>query len=100
MKQNKVREVQHYLTKRGIQASEVAIVNAAIDIVHRLGAGDHLFVGAFKGRVDEYISAHTLGEDDTAETMIMKYIIRKLLRKKYTKEAIIETFTRLVEIGV
>jgi hypothetical protein len=47
MKQNKVQEVQHYLAERGIKASEVAIVNAAIDIARRVGAGDYTFVCEF-----------------------------------------------------
>jgi hypothetical protein len=50
MKQNKVREVQHYLAKRGIQVSEVAIVDAAISIARRLGAGDYTFVCEFEER--------------------------------------------------
>ena len=50
MKENKVREVQRYLAEKGIKASEVAIVNAAIDIARRLGAGDYTFVCEFEDK--------------------------------------------------
>jgi hypothetical protein len=43
VKRDKVKEVQHYLAERGIKASEVAIIDAAITIARRLGAGDHTF---------------------------------------------------------
>lgn len=48
MKQNKVREVQDYLAKRGIQVSEVGIIDAAITIARRLGAGDYTFALEFE----------------------------------------------------
>lgn len=48
MKQNRVMEVQDYLRTRGIKVSETAIVNAAIDIARRLGAGDYTFVCEFE----------------------------------------------------
>ena len=50
MKRNKVKEVQEYLSGRGIKASEVAIVNAAIDIARRLGAGNYTFALEFEER--------------------------------------------------
>jgi hypothetical protein len=50
MKQNKVMEVQDYLRARDIKVSETAIVNAAIDIARRLGAGDYTFVCEFEER--------------------------------------------------
>ena len=48
MKQNKVREVQDYLAERGIQISEVGIIDAAIDIARRLGAGNYTFALEFE----------------------------------------------------
>jgi hypothetical protein len=50
MKKNKLREVQEYLSKRGIRVSEVAIIDAAITIARRLGAGDYTFVCEFEER--------------------------------------------------
>ena len=50
MKQNRIQEVQNYLREQGIKASEVAIINAAIDIARRLGAGDYTFVCEFEER--------------------------------------------------
>lgn len=50
MKQNRVTEVQDYLRARGIKVSEVAIVDAAIDIVRRLGEGDYTFVCEFEDK--------------------------------------------------
>ena len=47
MKQHKVEEVQRYLEARGIKVSETAIVDAAIDIACRLGAGKYNFVCEF-----------------------------------------------------
>jgi hypothetical protein len=49
MKQHKVEEVQRYLEARGIIVSETAIVNAAMDIACRLGAGKYNFVCEFDG---------------------------------------------------
>lgn len=48
MKQNKVKEVQDYLKEKGIKVSEVAIINSAIDIARRLGAGNYTFVWEFE----------------------------------------------------
>lgn len=48
MKRNKVEEVQQYLAARDIIVSEIAIVNAAIDIARRLGAGDYTFALEFE----------------------------------------------------
>ena len=45
--ENKVKEIQDYLEKRGIIVTETAIVNAAIDIAQRLGAGKYTFVCEF-----------------------------------------------------
>lgn len=53
MKRNKVREVQDYLRARGIEVSETTIVNAAIDIARRLGAGDDSFVCEFEDKKNE-----------------------------------------------
>lgn len=51
MKQNKVREVQKYLHEEGINASETAIINAAIDIARRIsGMEDWVFVREFGGK--------------------------------------------------
>lgn len=50
MRRNKVREIQQYLHKEGIDKSEVAIIDAAIDIARRLGAGDYTFVAEFSDR--------------------------------------------------
>ena len=48
--ENKVRDVQDYLEKRGIIVSETSIINAAIDIAERLGAGRYTFVCEFEVR--------------------------------------------------
>lgn len=48
MKQHKVEEVQRYLEAHGITVSETAIVDAAIDIACRLGAGKYTFVCEFE----------------------------------------------------
>ena len=45
----KVKEIQDYLAEYGIVISEVAIVNAAIDIAKRLGADKWTFVCEFVG---------------------------------------------------
>lgn len=51
MRRNKVREVQKYLHKEGIEASEVAIIDAAIDIARRIsGMEDWVFVREFRGK--------------------------------------------------
>ena len=42
--ENKVRDIQEYLEKRGIIASETSIVNAAIDLARRWG-GNAVFIG-------------------------------------------------------
>jgi len=42
--ENKVKEVQDYLEKKGILVTETSIVNMAIDIAGRLGAGKYTFV--------------------------------------------------------
>ena len=46
--ENKVKEIQKYLEKRGIIVTETSIVNAAIDIAERLGAGKYTFVCEFE----------------------------------------------------
>ena len=46
--ENKVRDIQEYLEKRGINASETSIINAAIDIAERLGAGKYTFACEFE----------------------------------------------------
>ena len=45
---NKVREVQEYLKKRGIIVAETTIVNTAIELVERLGAGKYTFACEFE----------------------------------------------------
>ena len=45
----KVREIQDYLAEYNIAVSEVAIVNAAIDIAKRLGEDKWTFVCEFVG---------------------------------------------------
>jgi len=45
---DKVKEIQEYLEKRGIIATETSIVNMAIDIAERLGAGKYTFVAEFE----------------------------------------------------
>jgi hypothetical protein len=47
---NKVKEVQEYLSVRGIEVSEVAIVDAAIDMIRMTGAGLYSFVCEFERR--------------------------------------------------
>ena len=42
--ENKVKEVQDYLEKRGIIVTETSIVNAAIDLARRWG-GNAVFIG-------------------------------------------------------
>jgi hypothetical protein len=44
----KVKEIQDYLEKRGIVVTETSIVNMAIDIVERLGAGKYTFACEFE----------------------------------------------------
>ena len=46
MKQNRVREIQEYLHQKGIDVSEVAIVNAAIKIATRYN-GKYIFLHEF-----------------------------------------------------
>jgi hypothetical protein len=46
--EDKVKEVQKYLEKHGIIVTETSIVNTAIDITRRLGAGDWTFVCEFE----------------------------------------------------
>jgi hypothetical protein len=46
--EDKVKEVQKYLEKHRIIVTETSIVNAAIDITRRLGAGDWTFVCEFE----------------------------------------------------
>ena len=53
MKQNKVQEVQQYLSERGINVSEVAIVDAAINLARRLGAGNYTFECEFEERKEK-----------------------------------------------
>lgn len=51
--ENKVKDIQDYLKKKGITVSETAIVNKAIDISIRFG-GMWIFVCEFeKGEIDE-----------------------------------------------
>jgi len=45
----KVKEIQDYLAEYGIEVSEVAIINAAVDIAKRLGADKWTFVCEFVG---------------------------------------------------
>jgi len=45
---DKVKEVQDYLEKKGIIVTETSIVNMAIDIAERLGAGKYTFVAEFE----------------------------------------------------
>ena len=45
---NKVKEVQDYLENRGIIVSEISIINTAIDIAERLGAGKYTFAAEFE----------------------------------------------------
>jgi len=47
MKQNRVKEVQEYLHQKGIDVSEVAIVNAAIRIATR-DSGGYAFLREFE----------------------------------------------------
>jgi len=46
--ENKVKEIQDYLEKRGIIVTETSIVNMAIDITERLGAGIYTFASEFE----------------------------------------------------
>jgi hypothetical protein len=45
----KIEEIQDYLERKGIKASETAIVNAAIRIATR-GGGNAVFIGEFEKR--------------------------------------------------
>jgi len=45
---DKVKEIQDYLKKRGIIVAETTIVNTAIDLVERLGAGKYTFACEFE----------------------------------------------------
>ena len=51
MKRNRVKEVQEYLHQKGIDVSEVAIINAAIRIATRWG-GNHVFVCEFRKQME------------------------------------------------
>ena len=42
--ENKAKDVQDYLEKKGIIVTETSIVNMAINIAERLGAGKYTFV--------------------------------------------------------
>jgi len=42
--ENEVKDVQDYLEKKGISVTETSIVNMAIDLAERLGAGKYTFV--------------------------------------------------------
>lgn len=46
--QRKVEEIQEYLKAKGIEVSETAIVEAAINIARRFGPGDWVFACEFK----------------------------------------------------
>ena len=48
----KVEQVQEYLEKKGIIATETTIVNAAIDLARRWG-GNAVFIGELTKRVDK-----------------------------------------------
>lgn len=51
--ENKVKEIQDYLEKRGIIATETSIINAAIDLAQRWG-GNAVFIGELtKERTNE-----------------------------------------------
>ena len=45
----KVKEIQDFLEEYGIHVSEVAIINAAVNIAKRLGADKWTFVCEFVG---------------------------------------------------
>ena len=47
MTSEKVKEIQDYLAGYGIEVSEVAIINAAVNIAKRLGADKWTFVCEF-----------------------------------------------------
>lgn len=47
---NKVKEIQDFLHKRGIDVTGTSIINAAIDLTRRLGAGNYTFVCEFEKR--------------------------------------------------
>lgn len=51
---DKVREVQNFLAEKGIISSEVAIVNAAIDIIQGMPEGYDTFVKKFKDSQREF----------------------------------------------
>lgn len=51
--QEKVKEVQEYLKKHGIIVAETSIINAAIDLTRRLGAGDWTFVCEFEKKEEK-----------------------------------------------
>lgn len=43
MASEKVKEIQDYLEKKGVLVTETTIVDMAIDLARRLGAGDWTF---------------------------------------------------------
>lgn len=50
---DKVEEIQNYLRTKGIRVSETAIVDMAIDLARRLGAGDWTFVCEAEARKEK-----------------------------------------------
>jgi hypothetical protein len=46
----KVKEVQNYLKKKGFKVAETSIIDMAIDLARRLGAGDWTFACEAKMR--------------------------------------------------
>jgi hypothetical protein len=50
---DKVEEIQNYLRTKGIRVSETAIVDMAIDLARRLGAGDWTFACEAEARKEK-----------------------------------------------
>jgi hypothetical protein len=50
---DKVKEVQEYLEKKGFEVPETAIVDMAIDLTRRLGAGDWTFACEAEARKEK-----------------------------------------------
>ena len=62
---DKVKEVQDYLKKRGIIVAETTIVNTAIDLVERLGAGKYTFACEFELEQKQDHARYKRGRDQS-----------------------------------
>jgi hypothetical protein len=53
MTTDKVKEVQEYLKKKGFKVAETAIIDMAIDLARRLGAGNWTFACEAEAREEK-----------------------------------------------